>query len=306
MRKTAVWLLLVCLALGGLLLVVSRCTPPPIESDSNPAVASRPRKGGTDVTFYVAADTHIGYRNMVWASEKQIAEMNRLPGKHWPRNVGGTVDPPRGVLLAGDLTDTGTEAQWRQFAALYGRDGTDGKLQFPVYLGSGNHDRWTDEAGGVVLREIRRRHGSEFYSWDWDDLHLICLDEAPTEAGLRWLGEDLARTGRDAPIVVFLHFSLTGPYSDSNWFGKGREKPRMVKMLRPFNVIGIFHGHYHYSEHYQWEGFDVYNVGSPKHSIKHFAVVRVTDARLTVVSRDWFWGLWRWSHVKAINRPPAP
>jgi len=298
MKRVALCLFLTAIVLGGLLWWLET-VPGPRQPDV--PIIDTPRKGGTDVTFFVAADTRVGYRYMEQASAAQIREMNALPGLAYPEDLGSKVARPRGVLIAGDLTENGREDEWRAFERLYGRDGTDALLKYPVFLGSGNHDRRTHPDAGVVIREIRRRHGSEFYSWDWDDLHLICLDEAPTDRGLRWLGKDLARTGRKRPIVLFLHFPLAGAFSESNWFGKGPQKQQLAEMLAGFQIVGIFHGHYHKSTRTSWEGYDVYNVGSPKHLWRSFAVVRVTDTTMTVVSRDWVQHLWRWSHRKRIN-----
>ena len=55
---------------------------------------------------------------------------------------------PRGVTISGDLIDAGgspeTEengcAQWTNFTALYGLNGTDGVLKYRTYEGRGNHE----------------------------------------------------------------------------------------------------------------------------------------------------------------------
>ena len=266
-------------------------------------IAHRPRSGDLDVTFFVAADTHVGYPGLDQANRTQIDCMNSLPGKPYPPGIGGRVDRPRGLLIAGDLTDTGTEQQWRQFAAYYGLTGEDGLLKYPVYEGTGNHDRWDDRQSTVITDKVRARHGGLYYWWNWSDLHLICLDEAPTQAGLEWLRRTLAGIGRELPVVLFMHYPLAGPYSESNWFGSSPEKRQFGQLIRGFNILGIFHGHYHGTGHYQWRGFDVYNVGSPKHAARSFAAVHVTDSRMTVAEWDWNWWRngWVWSHSKPIN-----
>ena len=103
-------------------------------------------------------------------------------------------------------------------------------------------------------------------------------------------------------MILYLHFPFAGHYSFSNWFGQGKQKQALAEILKQgFNVVGLFHGHYHGSGMYQWEGFDVYNVGSVKHSWLSFAVVRVTDSKMTVVSRNFARGYWWWFHSKPIN-----
>ena len=56
--------------------------------------------------------------------------------------MGGTVAPPRGLLVTGDLTEWGSVEEWEPFAATYGLDGgTNGKLRIPVFEVVGNHDK---------------------------------------------------------------------------------------------------------------------------------------------------------------------
>ena len=272
--------------------------------ETPPVIVNRERRGGTDVTFLVAADTHFGASDGIAAlNRKQIAAMNALPGARYPAAIGGTVAVPRGVLIAGDLTEDGTESQWRQFVELYGLTGKDALLRYPVYECSGNHDRYT-LAGRPVLKGVRERHRSLTYSWDFDDVHIVCLDEYPDRDNCRWLAKDLAAVGRKLPVVIYFHYAILGPYSGPRWWSQ-REKDRFRETIEGFNVIAIFHGHYHGSQRYQWAGYDVYNVGSPKHAAHSFAVVRVTDTRLTVASFNWDYRAWQWHHVKEINAPAA-
>jgi cytolysin (calcineurin-like family phosphatase) len=272
-----------------------------------PVAASRPRQGGLDVTFLVTADTHFGgsavtERGTVKLTvllEEQIEQMNDMPGRQWPAEIGGTVGVPRGVLVAGDLTDDGQKDQWSLFEAAFGLTGRDGRVKFPVYEGIGNHDTF---AGTYVAEQVARRHGRKYYSWDWDDLHVVSVGEGANDEELAWLREDLAKAGRQVPVVLYLHYSLSGPYSDSNWFGQGDYHERFRKTIEGYNVVAIFHGHYHASRRYRWHGIDVYNVGSARHSARCFAVVHVTDDRLTVGS--WYWhgrGYWLWHHNKPIG-----
>lgn len=276
----------------------------------------RERQGGLDVTFFVAADTHVGFdakergadggaRDPVSEpdgndalNQKQIADMNALPGRAFPAELGGTIAPPRGVLIAGDLTENGEPWQWQHFVRWYGHRGGDGQLRWPVFEAYGNHDK---HHSWFTLDRIRERHGGTRYAFDWDDLRVLCLGEAPDEAGLAFLERDLARVGKDRPVVIFFHFPLRGPYSTQNWFGDGRYRADLARVLFGYNVVALFHGHYHASGRYRWEGIDVYNVGSTKHEQWSFGVVRVTDTRLSFAS--WHYGARQWEfwHDKPIN-----
>ena len=175
--------------------------------------------------------------------------------------------------------------------------GRDGLLKYPVYECSGNHDR-DMLFYAPVLSGVKKRHGRLTYSWDWHDVHLVCLDEYPSADNLRWLRRDLASVGRRAPIVLYFHFSILGPYSD--WWSD-RQKQAFARAIEGYNIIAIFHGHFHWSEHYRWRGYDVYNVGSPRHGCHSFTVVRITDTRIIVASWNWDLRRWRWWHVERIN-----
>ena len=267
--------------------------------------------GGTDITFIVAADTHFGFDGIDALNKLQIQAMNSLPGTPYPPAVGGVVARPLGVLIAGDLTERGYASQWKQFVSHYGLTGKDGLLKYAVYEGTGNHDRDVP-LFRAVLGGVKKRHGRLTYSWDWSDVHLVNLDQYPSAANLRWLKRDLASVGRKVPIVIYFHFSILGPYSD--WWKDG-QKEAFARAIDGYNVIGIFHGHYHGSQHYRWRGYDVYNVGSPRHAGHSFAVVHITDAKMSVASWGWDRPVprargrpvcgWQWRHVKPINHTSA-
>jgi len=295
-------LVLLALAATALLGCNSAGEPEPDDVDSfSPPRKLKVRAGGTDVTFFVAADTHLGYEGMAKLNERQVDAMNALPGTAYPTEIGGAVATPLGVLIAGDLTDTGRNdadaPQWDAFVRLYGRKGGDGRLKYPVYLATGNHDRWPDEDKPVV-EAVKRRHGRLTYSWDSADVHLVCLDVCPNAANRAWLQRDLAKIGNQPPVVIFFHYNIEGPFSGS-W--SDQEKADFARAIEGYNVVGIFHGHWHASRHTKWAGVDVYNVGSPKHAARSFAVVRITDTAMTVASWDWVRGRWGWRHRKSIN-----
>ncbi len=277
---------------------------------------STERRGGLDVTFIAASDTHLGYdsaqhdlfgkqhdplarpRGVELVNQSQIRDMNAMPGRPWPGQLGGVIARPRGVLISGDLTENGDRWQWRHFIAHYGLNGGEGLLDFPVFEGHGNHDK---DPSGYVLERIRERHGATRYAFDWDDLHVVCLGEAPDDKDLAWLARDLASVGKARPVLIYLHFPLRGPYSDKNWFGLGDYREDLAKTLDGYNVIALFHGHHHASGRYRWKDIQVYNMGATKHRRHAFGVVRVTDDRLQVASWQYSKQHWEWWHVRPIN-----
>ena len=95
---------------------------------------------------------------------------------------------------------------------------------------------------------------------------------------------------------------LLDRHLEREWVGRD-SRARFAAALKGYNVIGLFHGHFHGSGYYRWQGYDVYDVGSPKHGAKDFFVVHVTDERLTVCS--WNYEArpgWWWAHSKRINK----
>ena len=331
MQKRIVVVALTLLALSGALWAFRTLRPlPPL-----PRVARGPaqnqiaaldpspetrRRGGLDVTFLVFSDTHFGYggserdllgrrRDPVANPEgtelvnaRAIESMNTIAGKPWPAVLGGSIGAPLGLLISGDLTEDGEAWQWHGFTRYYGLDGKDGRIRYPVFEGHGNHDKQGD---WYVLNRIRERHGDLNYSFDWHDLHLVCLGEAPDKAALDWLGRDLARVGKQRPILIYFHFPLQGPYAENNWFARGDYRDGFAATIGGFNVIAVFHGHYHASGRYHWRDWDVYNVGAAKHRRHSFAVANVNDQRLRVAAWHFDELRWEWWHDKPINGAPG-
>ena len=263
--------------------------------------ATPPRKPPRDVTFLVISDTHFGFGGIEAAHEVLVPKLNHIAGRIYPDLIGGVVAIPRGLLITGDLTEWGKVEEWEPFVATYGLTGKEGKVGIPVFEVIGNHDR---VHGPWVEQQVDARHGgSRFYSWSWDDVHFIALGEAPDEEGLQFLGADLEKVGRDVPLVVYFHLALAGPWSTGNWFAEGTFKDRLAAQLEDRNVAAIFHGHHHATDHYTWHGIDVFKPGAVKDGAHTFAVVHVTDDRMSVASFDWDHDAWGDAFYKAMPLP---
>ena len=171
--------------------------------------ASAPRQ----VTFISTSDCHyrepdhpLGHHNDL--NHASLEEMNRITAVNWPKKLGGgKIEPPRGVVVLGDLIDDGdrgtkerknSEEQYRLFRADFGLDGTDGFLKYPVFEGWGNHDGppegkekcgFSSQAQIKKRNQIRRQKGlisnisdnGLHYSWDWDDVHFVHLNFYPAD-----------------------------------------------------------------------------------------------------------------------------
>ena len=288
-----------------------------------------PRNGGLDITLLAASDLHFGSTilsrdakgNDLWIDAAPVRrtmdeQMKRIAGKTFPPAIGGSVGQPRSLLISGDLTKDGLEDEWKQFTAFYGlqpgvpeakpssdNPPTGPADRLPVFECVGNHDK---HRGNFVTRQVAERHGGDYYSVDYGDLHIASLGAGPDEKGLRWLKRDLAATGRQRPVILFMHYPLLGPYSEAWWTNKPDLADHFAQLLGGFNIIAILHGHYHVPGCYKWRGLDVYNIGSIKHGARCFGVIHVTDRRFTFASWNSQQDGWWWWHSKPINGFTGP
>jgi cytolysin (calcineurin-like family phosphatase) len=161
------------------------------------------------------------------------------------RSAGELIVQPRGIVVAGDMTDDGGGQtaepaegyQLLQFSQRYRQGNGDDEVHFSVYAGLGNHDLDQDGPAGDVdwyrdeLRDyVRMNHrqgallkpsvpaddydvASDCYSWNWDGLHLVQLHRfgGDTNKGatssLGWLARDLERHASNGqPVVLFQHY----------------------------------------------------------------------------------------------------
>ena len=297
--------------------------------EQEPIIREVPRNGGLDITLLAASDLHFGSTifgrdakgKEAWitalpARRTMDDQMKHIAGKPYPSTIGGNVAPPWSLVITGDLTETGKPEEWQQFTAFYGlQSGVPEPMpssnthapgpgeRLPVFECVGNHD-WDSEE--YVIRQVAARHGGNYYSIDYGDLHLASLSAGPDETGLKWLKRDLAATGRQRPVILYMHYPLVGPYSDYWWAAKPALTENFAQVISGFNIIAILHGHYHAPGCYKWRGLDVYNIGSIKHGARCFGVIHVTDHTFTFASWNSQQNDWWWWHSKPINIHPGP
>ncbi len=278
-------------------------------------IRQQPRRGGLDVTFFHVSDLHAGseacenYTGFAsldrcvpierW-HRRLIDRMVSLAGTPFPVEAGGLpVQPPEALIVTGDVTQEGQEAQWDAYLKLFGPAGG---LPFAVWDLPGNHDLRNPAFSRLMF--ILRQGGSRYFR-DVGDLRLIALGEAPDQDDLVWLRGVLARTGRERPIILSLHLPFEGPYSD-NWFTRDTFTESLGRLLEGFQILAILHGHFHESGYYRWKGFDVYNIGSVKHHHRDFGVLHVTDTHLTYAAWNLEQKAWWWIHRKPIHGGAGP
>lgn len=279
---------------------------------------------GRDVTFFVAADLHYGQeqsKNNEQGNKDVIALMNNLPGVAFPGADFGTVAAPRGVLVAGDLTDSGTSVNYDGnsfgihafdgFADDYPvKDGAGIHVHFPVYEGYGNHDV-QNQKDDVVLKGIASRNRNRatpvnlsdnglHYSWDWDDVHFINLNLYPGGPGdardsISFLRQDLdRRVGKTKkPVVILQHYGFDKVSTEDRWW-KQTERDEFYKVIKPYNITAIFTGHEHLCHRIIWNGIPDFIAPKARgnNNIDGIYVVRMTDKKMIVAQRrlDGAWG----------------
>lgn len=181
----------------------------------------------------------------------------------------------RGVIIAGDLVQSGHPQEWNWYLDSFTSGGTKYTLLPHVFDGLGNHD-YDSNIRHPIIREHIREHSrntvrtfagpdpSPHYSWDWHDIHFVQLNLIPSNAppsggldfnpygALTFLEQDLAAhvgtSGR--PVFIIHHFGLNegnpidgGP---TTWFDQ-YQKDQYWNVIAPYNVRGILHGHTHLS-----------------------------------------------------------
>jgi len=295
------------------------------------------------VTIFVSADPQINIPKWGTAgTEKMIEIMNNTPGQLWPFD--GPVHEPRGLLIPGDLVDDlDNEANWKCYQQFYSPTG-DALCRFPVYAGIGNHDLHSGQKEGdlnELQQEFVRRNRQRpaelnfcpqnyHYSWDWGGVHFVNLNLFPGNAprpvydntapwndpqhSLDFLRRDLADQVGDSgrPVVLMWHYGLVGWGLDKWW--TEADLAALKKVIEPYHVVLILHGHEHAYRRYQWEGYDVLMAPAPQYAPprddpdaqstpKGFVVIRLGDGKLESAERTATG--WRHAWSKSLEAAPA-
>jgi hypothetical protein len=152
--------------------------------------------------------------------------------------------PLDAMLMPGDLTDTGTTAQWSSFMGA-----VDG-FAYPIVYAAGNHDAVPGEREYRGL--FRHYTGQPAYArFEVGDWQLFVLDTClfvdghlehkgrVSEAQLRWLKGQLEGVGPDEPIMVMAHHPFGEP-SDGidNW-------ERVLSAFEGHDLRLTLTGHFH-------------------------------------------------------------
>ncbi len=210
----------------------------------------------------------------------------------------------------------GGGGQWRLFTDRY-EHGRDDAVRYPVYIGLGNHDLEIEPRDRRFPRNlyrdrmwdyVTRRHSganapvsvedfdpnSRSYSWDWGGVHLVQLHPFAGDtrhglpSSLPWLRRNLKRHAGDGrPVIFFQHYG----FESGNSIGFNRrsrskwtrnEMNQFAEAIRGYNVLGLFHGHDHWTQRpYEWRGYNVFSPGAAHFG--QFAIVHIDHQTMDVV-----------------------
>ncbi len=277
------------------------------------AVSTGVPASGRDLTFFVWSDTHFGAYDYSDTTRLSIIEqMNSLPGTEYPPGVfdGQQVERPAFLLHLGDITEGGLVSEWDNPSISDQRS----YLQTIRHLTAtdktyeviGNHDsrRQTN-----IRWQIAGKQGGTYYSFDSQGVHFVVLDlythlntASPSldDGQLDWLRVDLDAVDDAAPVIIAMH---TPPLRRSP-AGNGSRAiensfEHLWNIIADKNVIAFLHGHFHVVRQGRWfefdtlapAGFAYLRRGCPRgHPV--FAVVRITENRMTVFGWDWYNKRW--------------
>ncbi|MGQ7871006.1 metallophosphoesterase [Sunxiuqinia sp. sy24] len=286
-----------------------------------------------DVTFFVAADTHFDPPPDS-DTYYHVRAMNRIPEEvSWPAEIGNKttsfysagekINNPAGVILAGDILDKADEAALELLRTRYEQGDGSKQINYPVYLGLGNHDinpnvgeKEKLEGRERMWRYVEMRHkganapvlvenfhnDSRNFSWNLGKLHLVqshLFAGATSDkltSSLDWLEKDLEEfASKGEPVVIFQHYGFD-KWALKWWTDK--ERKDLFDVLKKYNVVGIFAGHTHFAEILEWEGIPVFQVNNAWPEIGNgnndgngsFAVVRITNKFIDMVTCRWLNG----------------
>jgi cytolysin (calcineurin-like family phosphatase) len=238
--------------------------------------------------------------------------------------VGGRIAAPSGVVFLGDITGWGTAPlEIPTFRRYFERGASGESIAFPSYVGLGNHDVDSADRPPDLAAQYRAmywayvdgRHkgpsapvpttrfdaGSHAYSWDVGGVHFIQVHRFAGDRGyglpssLDFVRSDLAASAADGrPVFLFHHYGMDQFGREARWWTDA-DRRAYRDVLRGYTVAGIVVGHSHGAMQYTWEGIQVFHSNNAKAEIDSgnrdgngsFAIVRITDSRLDVVTCRW-------------------
>jgi len=198
-----------------------------------------------DFYFVQLSDVHWGYQgaanpDAAVTLRKTVATVNALPTQ------------PDFVFFTGDLTHTTDDpVERRRRLGEFKTIVADLKVKTVRFM-PGEHDAALDR--GAAYQEL---FGDTHYAFDHKGVHFIVLDNVSDPGAkigdeqLAWLGADLDKRDRKAPVVVLTHRPLFDLAPKWDW--ATRDGAQALALLMPHENVTVFYGHIH-QEHHQMTG----------------------------------------------------
>jgi len=223
------------------------------------------KEKGQNFTFAYISDSHIQHvkgtefvRNWDRGLIRAVAECNMMDPK------------PDFVIYGGDLAQLATKTEIDHGLELMSA------LRHEVHYVMGEHDYYLD-----LGKYWESQLGPQWYSFDHKGVHFVVLNSILTDekwvnkwssgeermgvmAGLDnplgspfmvgkeqrdWLAADLAKVGKDTPLVIFSHSPLQKIYKGWNFWTEDAEQ--IQALLKPFDKVNVFYGHVHQIQYNQ-------------------------------------------------------
>ncbi len=257
------------------------------------------------LTFFGWSDTHIPTDGDGSKLLPAIDAMNRLPGKAYPKNIGGIVDTPAFVFHCGDITEWPTHQAKKTYEDLITK-----RLRYPSYEILGNHD----EAGAdgfapapPIMKEwFKRRYGALSYTFDQGGVHFVCPFSQYDES-LGSPSQDITADALDF-IKKNLHRHYSPDFVPEKWASPPQGRPTVVAThlcfdamtnrdefvdaLADANVIMALGGHYHKAKVTPYRGINFVQLPSTKSAWPEITAIRITQNRLTAIPYDYNKNQW--------------
>ncbi|NQX66504.1 metallophosphoesterase [Paenibacillus alba] len=203
------------------------------------------------VKFQVITDTH------VQGSPTETYSRNFNSAL---QDISATVSDSDGIMHIGDITDSGTLAEYNTFSSIWNL--YKGSLP-PMHVTLGNHDvRWADFNQRLSSFTAITGMRKQYYDLWIKGYHFIFLGTEKglkdssylSETQLKWLDEKLSeKEARDKPIFIFHHQPLKNTVAganvannkDFNWYGVRQDRElKTILSKHPQSIL--FSGHTHW------------------------------------------------------------
>jgi hypothetical protein len=257
------------------------------------------------LTFFGWSDTHIPIYGDTSKLLPAVDAMNTLPGKAYPKNIGGVVDTPAFVFNCGDITHWPTYQAKKAYEDLITK-----RLRYPSYEILGNHDEagadGVEGAPPIMKEWFKKRYGDLSYTFDQGGIHFVCpfsaYDESlgspaqdiTTEAmdfirknlhrhySPELVPEKLVSIPKGRPIIVAVHLCLDAMTN----------RDAFVDALGDANVIMVLGGHYHKATVRSYRDVNFVQLPSVNSAWSEITVIRITPDRLVAIPYDYSKGQW--------------